>query len=98
LKKTEGLLHEYAIPSTHDITDNLIKGTEFGKFTAKGFPTAEEFLEKIGALFEKFVCHLPKSTIIQFERKSGALLLMKSTPADRNEADYHIHLLQLWKM
>jgi hypothetical protein len=50
LKKTEGLLHEYAIPSTHDITDHLIKGTEFGKFTAKGFPTAEEFLETIGAL------------------------------------------------
>jgi len=50
LKKTEGLLHEYAIPSTHDITDHLIKGTQFGKFTAKGFPTAEEFLEEIGAL------------------------------------------------
>ena len=50
LKKTEGLLHEYAIPSTHDITDHLIKGTEFGKFTAKGFPTAEQFLETIGAL------------------------------------------------
>ena len=50
LKKTEGLIHEYAIPSTHDITDHLIKGTEFGKFTAKGFPTAEEYLEKIGAL------------------------------------------------
>ena len=50
LKKTEGLLHEYAIPSTHDITDHLIKGTQFGKFTAKGFPTAEEFLETIGAL------------------------------------------------
>jgi DNA-directed RNA polymerase II subunit RPB2 len=50
LKKKEGLLHEYAIPSTHDITDHLIKGTEFGKFTAKGFPTAEEFLEEIGAL------------------------------------------------
>jgi intein/homing endonuclease len=50
LKKKEGLLHEYAIPSTHDITDHLIKGTEFGKFTAKGFPTAEEFFEKIGAL------------------------------------------------
>ena len=50
LKKTEGLLHEYAIPSTHDITDHLIKGTEFGKFTAKGFPTAELFLETIGAL------------------------------------------------
>jgi DNA-directed RNA polymerase II subunit RPB2 len=50
LKKTGGLLHEYAIPSTHDITDHLIKGTEFGKFTAKGFPTAEQFLETIGAL------------------------------------------------
>jgi DNA-directed RNA polymerase II subunit RPB2 len=50
LKKTEGLIHEYAIPSTHDITDHLIKGTEFGKFTAKGFPTAEEYLEKIDAL------------------------------------------------
>jgi DNA-directed RNA polymerase II subunit RPB2 len=50
LQKTEGLLHEYAIPSTHDITDHLIKGTEFGKFTAKGFPTAVQFLEKIGAL------------------------------------------------
>jgi hypothetical protein len=50
LKKTEGLLHDYAIPSTHDITDHLIKGTEFGKFTSKSFPTAEQFLEKIGAL------------------------------------------------
>jgi intein/homing endonuclease len=50
LKKTEGLIHEYAIPSTHDITDHLIKGTEFVKFTAKGFPNAEEYLEKIGAL------------------------------------------------
>lgn len=50
LKKTEGLLHDYAIPSTHDITDHLIKGTEFGKFTSKSFPTAEQFVEKIGAL------------------------------------------------
>jgi DNA-directed RNA polymerase beta subunit len=50
LKKTEGLLHEYAIPSTHDITDHLIKGTEFGKFTSKSFPTAEQFMDKIGAL------------------------------------------------
>jgi len=50
LKKKEGLLHEYAIPSTHDITDHLIKGTEFGKFTSKSFPTAEQFMEKIGAL------------------------------------------------
>jgi len=50
LKKTEGLLHDYAIPNTHDITDHLIKGTEFGKFTSKSFPTAEQFMEKIGAL------------------------------------------------
>lgn len=50
LKKTEGLLHDYAIPSTHDIMDHLIKGTEFGKFTSKSFPTAEQFMEKIGAL------------------------------------------------
>ena len=50
LKETEPLMHEYAIPSTHDITDNLLKGTEFGKFTSKSFPTAEEFLEQISAL------------------------------------------------
>ena len=50
LKVKEGLLHEYAIPSTHDLTDHLAKGTEFGKFTATGFPTAEEFLREIGAL------------------------------------------------
>ena len=50
LKQTEGLLHEYAIPSTHDITDHLIKGTTFGKFTSKSFPTAEQFLESIDAL------------------------------------------------
>jgi hypothetical protein len=50
LKEKEGLLHEYAIPSTHDITDHLVKGTEFGKFTATGFPTAEEFLREVGAL------------------------------------------------
>jgi intein/homing endonuclease len=50
LKLTEGLLHEYAIPSTHDITDHLIKGTTFGKFTSKSFPTAEQYLESIGAL------------------------------------------------
>ena len=50
LKETEPLMHEYAIPSTHDITDHLIKGTEFGKFTSKSFPTAEDFLQQIGAL------------------------------------------------
>jgi len=49
LKKREPLLHEYAIPSTHDMTDHLIKGTSFGKFASKHFPTADEFLQTIGA-------------------------------------------------
>ena len=50
LQLTEPLIHEYAVPSTHDITDHLIKGTQFGKFTSKSFPTAEEYLKEIGAL------------------------------------------------
>jgi len=50
LQITEPLIHPYAIPSTHDITDHLIKGTKFGKFTSKAFPTAEEYLKEIGAL------------------------------------------------
>jgi intein/homing endonuclease len=50
LTAKEGLLHEYAIPSTHDITDHLMKGTSFGKFTSKSFPTAEQFLVSIGAI------------------------------------------------
>ena len=50
LKLKEPLIHEYAIPNTHDITDHLIKGTTFGKFTSKSFPTAEEYLREIGAL------------------------------------------------
>jgi len=50
LEIAEPLIHSYAIPSTHDITDHLIKGTKFGKFTSKSFPTAEEYLREIGAL------------------------------------------------
>jgi intein/homing endonuclease len=50
LELIEPLIHSYAIPSTHDITDHLIKGTKFGKFTSKSFPTAEEYLKEIGAL------------------------------------------------
>jgi intein/homing endonuclease len=50
LKLIEPLIHQYAVPSTHDITDHLIKGTQFGKFTSKSFPTAEEYLNEIGAL------------------------------------------------
>ena len=49
LKSLEPLIHSYAIPSAHDITDHLIKGTSFGKFTSKSFPTAEEYLKEIGA-------------------------------------------------
>ena len=50
LKLIEPLIHEYAIPSTHDITDHLIKGTNFGNFASKSFPTAEEYLKEIGAI------------------------------------------------
>jgi hypothetical protein len=49
LKKLEPIIHEYAIPTAHDITDHLVKGTKFGKFTSKSFPTAEEYLKEIGA-------------------------------------------------
>ena len=49
LKETEALIHEYAIPSRHDMIDNLIKGCEFGKFSS-AFPTAEEYFREIGAL------------------------------------------------
>jgi hypothetical protein len=50
LKIIEPLIHKYGIPTTHDITDHLIKGTQFGKFTSNSFPTAEEYLREIGAL------------------------------------------------
>ena len=50
LELIEPIIHNYAIPSTHDITDHLIKGTKFGKFTSKSFPIAEEYLKEIGAL------------------------------------------------
>jgi intein/homing endonuclease len=50
LKLIEPLIHTYAIPSTHDITDHLIKGTTFSKFSSKLFPTAVEYLKEIGAL------------------------------------------------
>ena len=50
----ETLVHSYAIPTTHDITDHLIKGTKFGKFTSRSFPNAEEFMKNVGA-FEWFV-------------------------------------------
>jgi hypothetical protein len=59
----EPLLHEYAIPSTHDITDHLIKGTAFGKFNSNAFPTAEEYLKEIGALEWFLMKEQPKPEI-----------------------------------
>jgi DNA-directed RNA polymerase II subunit RPB2 len=50
LNKTEVLVHKYAIPTTHDINDHLMKGTQFGSFRSKSFPNAEEFLQNIDAL------------------------------------------------
>ena len=50
LKENEALIHEYAIPTTHDISDNLIKGTKFGSLRSGSFPTAEDFLKKINIL------------------------------------------------
>ena len=50
LKENEALIHEYAIPTTHDISDHLIKGTKFGSFRSGSFPTAEDFLKKINIL------------------------------------------------
>jgi hypothetical protein len=50
LELIEPIIHSYAIPSTHDITDHLVKGTRFGKFASKSFPTAEEYFKDIGAL------------------------------------------------
>jgi intein/homing endonuclease len=50
LTENEPLIHEYVIPTTHDISDHLIKGTKFGSFRSGSFPTAEEFLKKINIL------------------------------------------------
>jgi len=50
LETKEALVHEYAIPSCHDITDHLVKGTSFGKFTSKSFPTVEDYFKEIGTL------------------------------------------------
>jgi len=49
LQEREPLVHKYAIPSRHDMTDHFVKGTEFGSFRTGGFPTAEEYLKSIGA-------------------------------------------------
>jgi DNA-directed RNA polymerase II subunit RPB2 len=49
LQKIEPLIHGYSIPTTHDLTDHLLKGTKFGSFRSSTFPTAEDYLKQIGA-------------------------------------------------
>jgi len=84
LKEREALLHEYAIPSTHDITDHLIKGTEFGKFTSKSFPTAEQFLEKVNALgwFLELKDGVREGNAYAVQRNSNVLSTMDMTVID----------------
>ena len=50
VKEDETLIHNYAIPTVYDIRDHLIRGTKFGSFRSKSFPTAEDYLRNVGAL------------------------------------------------
>jgi intein/homing endonuclease len=50
LLQKEPLYHEYAIPTGHDISDHVLKGTAFGKFRSNDFPTAHDFMIEIGAV------------------------------------------------
>ena len=49
LIKKEPLIHEYAIPTRHSLSEYLIEGKQFGKFRADKFPTAEAYMTQIGA-------------------------------------------------
>lgn len=49
IKLTEPIIHNYAIPTPHNIRDYL-KGNKFGKFSSDSFPTAEEYIDSIGGL------------------------------------------------
>jgi len=49
LKENEPLIHKYAIPTRHSLNEHLLEGREFSKFNYKSFPTAEQFMKKIGA-------------------------------------------------
>jgi DNA-directed RNA polymerase II subunit RPB2 len=50
LKQNEPLIHEYAIPSAHDISNHFVKRTQIETFGREGFPTAEEYFREIGAI------------------------------------------------
>ena len=84
LQDREALVHDYAIPTTHDITDHLIKGTSFGKFTSKSFPTAEQFLDKVGALgwFLEQKNGVKEGTAYAVHRDSNVLSTMDMTVID----------------
>ena len=83
LSLTEPILHSYAIPTTHDITDHLMKGTQFGKFTSSAFPTAEQFLEKVGALS----WFLEDNTKIKTTDIDNILFEMEQDNADETEPE-----------
>jgi intein/homing endonuclease len=87
LKKIEPLVHEYAIPSTHDITDNLINGTKFGKFTSRSFPTAEEYLKEIGAI--EWFCNDEDETSYGVNRTCEGLPTMNLKVIDIRPAGIH---------
>lgn len=61
LKSREPLYHKYAIPTTHDFTDHLIKKTQKSKFRSDSFPTAAVYMETIDA-YEWFIFKNPDGT------------------------------------
>ena len=88
LEKIEPIIHKYAIPTTHDITDHLIKGTTFGKFTSKSFPTAEEYLREIGAL-DWFINEKQSETCYGVDRTYNGLPTMNLNIIDIRPAGIH---------
>jgi DNA-directed RNA polymerase II subunit RPB2 len=58
LKTIEPLYHNYAIPTRHDFTDNLIKKTQKSKFRSNKFPTPAVYMEEIDA-YEWFIFKNP---------------------------------------
>jgi intein/homing endonuclease len=49
LKAKEVIIHECAIPNNHDLIEVSCNEREGKKFSSKKFPTAEQFVESIGA-------------------------------------------------
>lgn len=68
LKETEPLYHEYAIPTTHDFTDHLIKKTQKSKFRSSSFPTAAMYMESINT-YEWFIYKNPDGTHQKMDNK-----------------------------